>query len=348
MNNAKCKMQNAKYKAVSSPILIFAFCILHFAFSVASSFAETTIRVLLLDGKNQRLPYKDEKIERLGNTKGDVMLGGLKYPGTIDVWKGEGGLFIVNEVSLEDYIKGVVAAEVGSKWDAEALKAQAVAARTYALYQKLSNGVNKIAYNVTSSVLHQVYKGGDIPETIRRAVDETKGEILTYEGSPIAAYYHSTSGGITEDAAEVFGKSYPYLISVETSCELSPYYMWEKRMPVSDIEKALNMNGLRDIFIDSYTDSNRVRTFKIITDAGEFDMPGKDFRKSLGWDKLPGTMITNLTRNGNIYIFEGKGFGHGVGMCQWAALELAKEGKSYREILSTFYPGTTLEVYENR
>ncbi len=330
--------------------MIFTFFILIFAFfsRLSPSYAGTTIRVLLLDGQNSRVPYKNEKLEQLGNARGEVIISGLKYPGAIDVWKGESGLYIVNEVSLEDYVKGVVAAEVGSKWDLEALKAQAVAARTYALYQKLNSSVNKISYNVTSSVLHQVYKGGDIPESIRRAVDDTKGEILTYEGSPIAAYYHSTSGGITEDPVEVFGKSYPYLKPVETNCELSPYYMWEKRIPVSDIEKALNTNGLKDIFIDAYTDSNRVRNFKIITETGEFDIPGKDFRRNLGWDKLPSTMVTNLTRNGNNYIFEGKGFGHGVGMCQWTALEMAKEGKNYKEILSTFYPGTTLELYENR
>ncbi|HEX8949854.1 MAG TPA: SpoIID/LytB domain-containing protein [Dissulfurispiraceae bacterium] len=310
--------------------------------------AETTIRVLLLDGKNMKVPQKDEKVERLGSAKGEVILDGVKYPGTLDVWKGENGLYIVNELPLEEYVKGVVAAEVGSKWDVEALKAQAVVSRTYALYQRLHNGINKISYHLTSSVLHQVYKGSDIPESIVQAVNATKGEVLTYEGSPIAAYYHSTSGGITEDPVEVFGKSYPYLKSVETNCEISPFYMWEKRIPVSDIEKAMNVTGLKDVFIDSYTNSNRVKNFRIITETDELVIPGKDFRKNLGWDKLPSTMITNLTRSGNLYIFEGKGYGHGVGMCQWSALEMAKEGKTYKEILSTFYPGTTLEVYENR
>lgn len=311
-----------------------------------ASFAETTIRVLLTDGKNAKIPKKGEKIERFGNAKGDVLLSGLKYSGVIEVWKGESGLYIVNEIPLEDYVKGVVAAEVGSSWDIEALKAQAVVARTYALYQKLNNG--KMPYHLTSSVLHQVYKGGSIPENIVRAVNETKGEVLTYEGKPIAAYYHSTSGGMTEDPVEVFGKSYPYLKPVKTSCELSPYYMWERRIPVSEIERASNISGIKEIIIDSLTVSNRVRDFKIITDTGEHFIPAKDLRKNLGWDRLPSTMITNITKNEDTFIFEGRGYGHGVGMCQWTALDMAKKGMNYRDILSTFYPGTIIELYENK
>ncbi|MFO0754690.1 MAG: SpoIID/LytB domain-containing protein [Thermodesulfovibrionales bacterium] len=317
-------------------------------FSPSLFAADATIRVLLLDGKSSRLPQKNEKVEKLGSARGEVILSGLKYIGNIDVWKGESGLYLVNEVSLEEYVKGVVVAEVGSRWDSEALKAQAVVARTYALYQKLSSAVQKVPYHLTSSVMHQVYKGSSIPETIAKAVDDTKGEILTYEGSPIAAYYHSTSGGMTEDPLEVFGKSYPYLKPVETNSELSPYSMWEKKLSLADIEKATGYEGIKDIVIDSYTASNRVRAFKVITETGEYLFSAKDLRKNLGWEKLPSTMVVSLVREGNAYIFEGKGYGHGVGLCQWTTLELAREGKNYREILSLFYPGTAIELYENR
>src|SRR5208283_2123679 len=312
------------------------------------SIAEPTMRVLLVDGKDARIPQKDEQVEKIGTARGEVILSGMKYFGNIEIWKGEGGLYIIDEISLEDYVKGVVAAEVGSKWESEALKAQAVAARTYALYQRLNNVTSKMRYHLTSTVLHQAYKGNDIPASIVKAVDETKGEVLMFEGSPIIAYYHSTSGGITEDPGEVFGKSYPYLKSIETSCELSPYYMWEKRIPAADIERAMNISGLKDIIIDSYTVSNRVKVFRLVTESGEVEVSGNDFRKNIGWDELPSTLITDITRDGTIYIFEGRGYGHGVGMCQWSALEMAKEGKSYREILSKFYPGTTIERYEDR
>ncbi len=312
------------------------------------SVAQPTMRVLLVDGKNATIPQNGEQVEKIGTARGEVILSGMKYFGNIEVWKGERGLYIINEISLEDYIKGVVAAEVSGKWESEALKAQAVAARTYALYQRLHNVTSKMRYHLTSTVLHQAYKGNGVPASIAKAVDETKGEVLMYDGSPIIAYYHSTSGGITEDPVEVFGKSYPYLKSIETNCELSPYYMWEKRLPAADIERAMNVSGLKDIIIDSYTVSNRVKVFRLVTESGEVEVSGNVFRKNIGWDELPSTLITAVTRDGTIYIFEGRGYGHGVGMCQWSALEMAKEGKSYTEILSTFYPGTTIERYEDR
>ena len=342
-DNAICAKRYALFFVFFVPFLLFTIHCLLF-----TAFADSSIRVLLLDAKHSKIPQKDEKIEKLGNAKGEVLLSGLKYSGVIEVWKGRNGLYIVNEIPLEDYIKGVVAAEVGSSWDMEALKAQAVVARTYALYQKQNGGMSKGPYHITSSVLHQVYKGSNIPENIMKAVNSTKGEVLTYEGSPIMAYYHSTSGGMTEDPAEVFGKSYPYLKPVETSCERSPYYMWEKRIPVSEIERASNISGIKDISIDSYTVSHRVREFVISDDGSEHKIPAKDLRKNLGWDKLPSTMITNIIQDGDSFIFEGKGYGHGVGMCQWTALDMAKSGMNYRDIIVKFYPGSIIELYEDR
>lgn len=348
MTSKKWGVRNKKYAVTGASICLFLLLPVSHFLLPAFSFAGSSIRVLLIDAKNPVLPQREEKAEQLGSTIGEVTISGLKYSGNLEVWKGERGMYIINELPLEDYIKGVVAAEVGNNWDQEALKAQAVAARTYALNQKLNNGVYKVPYHLSSSVLHQVYKGGAVPENIAKAVDATRGEVLMHEGKPIVAFYHSTSGGVTEDPLEVFGKSYPYLKSVETNCELSPYYMWEKRIPLADIERAVNIEGIKDIIIDSYTDSNRVRDMRIITETAEHTMLGREFRKSMGWDKLPSTLITDLIKDGSVYIFEGKGYGHGVGMCQWTALEMAKAGKEYKEILAAFYPGATLGIYENR
>ncbi|MCX8030052.1 MAG: SpoIID/LytB domain-containing protein [Thermodesulfovibrionales bacterium] len=308
--------------------------------------ATETIRVLIVDSKNPLLPQKNEKITKIGVTKGELNLHGKKYFGNFEVWKGENGLYVINELPLEDYLKGVVAAEVGSKWEEEALKAQAVASRTYALYQKKNNNSSgPLYYHLTSSVLHQVYRGELIPQQIINAVNATKGEILLYEGEPILAFYHSTSGGLTEDCVEVFGKDLPYLKPVETNSELSPFYIWEKKIHVNDIEKATNIKQIKEIFPASQTITNRVKDFKIITNNGEYLFPAKDLRKNIGWDKLPSTKITSLVKEGNYYIFQGKGYGHGVGMCQWTAQQMAKDGKNYREILSKFYPGTVIKSY---
>jgi stage II sporulation protein D len=310
-------------------------------------FAETNIRVLLMDNKDLKVPPKDERLTRLGNTSGEVLLSGIKYSGEIEVWKGEKGLYVINDIPLEEYIKGVVAAEVGRSWDMEALKAQAVVARTYALYQRL-NSPNGLPYHLTSTVLDQAYKGSNISPNIAKAVDETKGEILTYGGKPIVAFYHSTSGGMTEDASEVFGKTYPYLKPVKTNCELSPYYMWEKIIPVAEIERAFEVQGIREIGMDSHTASGRTREMKITHESGTSTILATDLRKRLGWDRLPSTLITGISMSSGSVIFEGRGYGHGVGMCQWSALQMAKDGKTYRQILMYFYPGATLQLYEDR
>ena len=171
------------------------------------------------------------------------------------------------------------------------------------------------------------------------------GEILTYEGKPIEALYHSTSGGRTENPEEVFGKSYPYLKSVESNCELSPYWVWERKIPKEEIEKALNMKGIKGVTINSYTSTGRAKELLIEKESDQAVLKATEFRKLLGWSRLPSTNF-NIKVNGNSITFEGKGYGHGVGLCQWSALQMAREGKSYKEILSFFYPGTEISLYE--
>jgi stage II sporulation protein D len=305
-----------------------------------------TIKVLILDDVFQKIPEKEESLERMGNLKGELLVNGTHYPGNIEVWRGNESLYLINELPFEDYIGNVVSAEVGTNWDMEALKVQAVISRTYALYQKKKNGTNG-NYDLTSSVLHQVYKGSSPDTRVSYAVMNTEGEVLTYNGDVIEAFYHSTSGGRTEDPVEVFGKSYPYLKPVESNCEISPYWIWERRIPVEEIEKALNVNGILNIQIKSYTSTQRVKTVDVFHNDGILNINTKDLRKMLGWNRLPSTNFTLSRDNGN-YVFDGKGYGHGVGLCQWSALEMSREGMTYKEILEYFYPGTKLEKYEDR
>ncbi|MBI5634245.1 MAG: SpoIID/LytB domain-containing protein [Nitrospirae bacterium] len=307
--------------------------------------AGITMKVLILDDVFQSIPSRDEKIERMGKLKGELLVNGTRYPGNIEVWKGHGGLYLINELPLEEYIKSVVSAEVGADWDMEALKTQAVISRTYALNQKAQN--NNPNFDLTSSVLHQVYKGSNENARISYAVMNTEGEVLTYNGKIIEAFYHSTSGGLTEAPEDVFGKSYPYLKPVSGSCETSPYWIWERRIPVEEIEKALNISGIRDIRIASYTSTGRVKTVDLVQTGSAQSMKATDLRKAIGWSRLPSTNFS-LSRDNNVVVFDGKGFGHGVGLCQWSSLEMAKSGVEYKDILSYFYPGTLLQIYENR
>jgi stage II sporulation protein D len=321
--------------------ILIALCFMLYAFPL---FADN-IKVLIVNDTYSKIPSKTEKMKKIGSVRGDLLVTGSRYSGNIDIWKGDNGLYLVNELPIEDYVRDVVVAEVGSNWEMEALKAQAVISRTYAVYQKRMNGDS--IYHIASSVLHQVYKGDNPDAKAALAVEETSKEILTYDGKPIEALYHSTCGGRTENPEDVFGKSYPYLKSVESNCEISPYWTWERRIRFIDIEKALNLSGIKEILIKSYTSTNRVKQLDIINESGITTINATDLRKALGWSILPSTNF-KITLDGDSIIFEGKGYGHGVGLCQWSALQMAREGKNYKEILSFFYPGTTIQLYEGR
>lgn len=324
--------------------IVFLLMLLFSLSLTLESGAAENIKVLILNDAYTKIPLKNERIEKLGSMKGDLLVMGSHYTGNIDIWKGDRGLYIINELPLEDYIKDVVAVEVGQEWEMEALKAQAVISRTYAIYQKRTNG--DLIYHIASSVIHQVYKGNKPNVRIAYAVNETRDEVLTFNGRLIEAFYHSTCGGKTEFSEEVFGKSYPYLKSQESTCEISPYSTWERRFRFAEIEKALNISGITGISIKSYTSSKRIKQLNIATASGTTLINATDLRKALGWSALPSTNF-RISANGDSVLFEGKGYGHGVGLCQWCALNMAREGKNYKEILSFFYPGTIIELYEN-
>jgi stage II sporulation protein D len=345
------KMKNTKLRNAFS--LHFALFIFHFSLflfflvptQVYASVSDSKIKVLILEDNYKAVPDKDEKMVMLGSMKGDLLITGTHYSGNIEVWKSDKSLYLINELPLEEYVESVVAAEVGTNWDLEALKTQAVITRTYAIYRK--SLAQDPRFHLTSSVLHQVYKGNNSQVLISYAVKETAGEILTYEGKPIEALYHSTSGGRTENPEEVFGKSYPYLRSVETNCELSPYWVWERKLPKEEIEKDLNITELKDITVRSHTSTGRVKELTVESESGNSVMKATEFRKLLGWSRLPSTDFT-MKMNGTSITFEGKGYGHGVGLCQWSALQMARDGKNYKEILSFFYPGTEIHLYEGQ
>ncbi|MBM4128649.1 MAG: SpoIID/LytB domain-containing protein [Nitrospira sp.] len=322
--------------------VLYALCFMLYAFPL---FADSTVRVLILDEVYTAIPEKNETVKKVGKISGELLVSGTPYSGNIEVWRGKNGLYLINELSLEEYVKGVVAAEVGLKWEMEALKVQAVISRTYALYQRRMSG-NSI-YHLTSSTFHQVYKGKNSNARVAYAVSDTSGEILTYGETLIESLYHSTCGGRTENPEHVFGRSYPYLTSVESKCESSPYRAWQRDIPIAEIERALNLSGIQEIAVVSHTPTKRVNELKIVSDTKTVTIKATELRKALGWSRLPSTNFT-LKRDVDIMIFEGRGYGHGVGLCQWCSQQMAKEGKTYREILSFFYPGTKIELYETR
>lgn len=310
-----------------------------------SGFSET-IKVLILDGSFMELPENNIGLGMLDTVRGELLIGYTRYKGNIEVWHDAKGIYLITEMPIEDYVAGVVEAELSDGWEIEAMKAQAVIARTYAIYQKLKN--NAKIFHLTSTVSHQLFKGSNSEIKVSLAVRSTEGEILTFEDKTIEAFYHSTCGGKTESSEEVFGKNLPYLKPVKSECNISPYLIWSRDIPISEIELALGITQIKDVKIKSYTSTGRVREILVINnELAESVVLATNFRKMLGWKKLPSTNFT-VRLQGNSVVFEGRGYGHGVGLCQWGALEMAKKGKKYREIISYYYPQTTIRLYGNK
>jgi stage II sporulation protein D len=264
-----------------------------------------------------------------------------RYRGTA-LLRAEGGKFdLVNSIPFEDYLKGVIPAEVIPSWEFEALKAQAVASRTFAYRKILAHDEDDSHLDAT--IFSQVYGGYDAErEKTNRAVMETAGEMLTYKGKPVAAYFHSNSGGYTENAYSVWDTDFPYLQSNPDPYSIAASDVrWEIRFTSQAIEQKLRENGydIRDIsniVPAATTESRRISKVMIHHRRGQTLINSNDFRIILDPLKLKSTMFS-LERTNDSYLFRGKGFGHGVGMSQWGANAMAKAGKNYQEILRFYY-----------
>ncbi len=311
-------------------------------FFVRTGPAEDTIRVLMHEGPSATLPSGE--VESIDQLTGKVLINNQAYTGELSIIKDKNGLFVINTLPLEEYVEGVVASETGKDWEMEALKAQAVISRTYAQYFRTRN--LKKDYHLTSSVLHQLYKGKNTDPFITYVVKETEGEILTFGNLPAKAFFHATCEGKTELPEEVWQERYPYLTSVDCNSKNTPYSNWQRKFSLDEVSTALGTGHIQDISIASYTATGRVSTLRVLIEstAGETSkgVRATDLRRLLGYKRLPSTKFS-LERKGRSIIFAGQGFGHGVGLSQWGALEMATEGKSYREILAHFYPGTTIK-----
>jgi stage II sporulation protein D len=228
----------------------------------------------------------------------------------------------------------------------EALKAQAVASRTYALRQKRNAG--RRPYHVLATVDSQVYLGvrGERPRALR-ALEATRGEVLLYRGEPIQAFYHASCGGRTEDAAELWGIDAPYLRGVDCDCqEISSYGAWERRFGIRDVLQALRREGYRLNAIDGVaaggiSAGGRVMDVRFRQARSMLSVPAESLRAALGPSRVP-SIFFEPELDGSEVVFSGRGLGHGVGLCQWGAKEMAGRGHDYRAILARYYPGAAI------
>lgn len=258
----------------------------------------------------------------------------------------------VEILNLEDYLIGVVSAEVPVSFEEEAIKAQAVAARTYALKRMQNNKDNN--YDVTDDTSSQVYqteeelkskwkdKYEEYRNKIKNAVYNTKGEYLTYNNDIIYAFFFSTSNGKTEDNKDVFGQDLPYLKVVDSSFDEKETsgFVATKTFNLNEFYQKLGMsyNEILNIKNKELTTSGRIKNITI----NDKLFKGTEVRTKLS---LRSTDF-NIEQNNKEIKITTKGFGHGVGMSQYGANALAKQNKNYKEILNYYYQGTNLKKYE--
>jgi stage II sporulation protein D len=284
---------------------------------------------------------------RLCPAEGDLRIGTARYPGDLLLLAraGEDGCDLVLETDVESYLPGVLAGELSADFPAAALRCQAIASRTYVLHQ-VEVAAAERPWHVSDDHMSQVFLG--IPpasgEVFRRAVAETRGLVLLWRGHPLCAYFHSTCGGHTADATEVFGDepSPPLAGTPCEFCRASGYYRWKETFPAAEAGQVLGLGGpvtaarigTRDRGGRALTlDFAGVRTVRI---------PAADVRFRLGTSRLYSTLIRTIAVREGELVVEGAGWGHGVGMCQMGARGLALAGLGAADILAHYYPGAGL------
>lgn len=279
---------------------------------------------------------------------GPIEIAGRPYRGTVRIIAGSAPL-LVNELGLEDYLAGVINAEISSAWPAEAVKAQAILARTYAMFRLPQR--RGAPYDLEATVKDQVYLGAAAEDdAARRAVAETRGMVLTYAGEPVAAYFHSACGGRTESPEWVWGGSpQPYQQSVECGyCEDSPNYFWrwpsEGAADAGEVGRKLGLGTAAEA-IEVITQSPTGRAAQVRVGGGgqTLTVGGNDFRQALGYSNVRSAAF-RVDREDGGWVIRGTGSGHGAGMCQWGAKGMAEAGQSAAAILTHYFPGTELRT----
>lgn len=252
---------------------------------------------------------------------------------------------LINNLDLEDYLLSVVPSEMPSGWNVEALKAQSIAARSYAL-ANIGKHRNE-GYDLKASTEDQVYLGVQTEaDNSNRAVAETRGLVLKHNGKVVTAFFHSAGGGCTEKAEHVWGGKVPYLKSVPDFDDQSPHFNWNRSVAVSSIEEALrkqgrDIGGLLGIFPVERSPSQRVTLAMVAGTLQTLLLSGEELRKILA---LPSTAF-NIGLDMDAYLVAGRGFGHGLGMSQWGAKYLSEQGYNASQILSYYYKDVILDQF---
>ncbi len=281
----------------------------------------------------------------LAEADGALRVGKGVYFGRVEVdHQAAGKLLVVNRLPLETYLLGIVGSEMNPLWPVEALKAQAVAARTYAMQRRMMMRAAGKRFDLGADVLSQVYKGADrIGPNVIRAVKETRGEVLAFGHDLVEALFHSTCGGHTSSAREVFGRAVPYLVEQRCQwCRQSERHTWTVSLPLKLISDRLVKARLVRNPITKLERKDDAAMVSVVDKKGTQKLGPKQLRAAVGYSALYSEQFSARTRGEQVEI-TGRGFGHGVGLCQWGAKGMADADKKYSEILGHYYQGAKLK-----
>jgi len=278
------------------------------------------------------------------------------YRGQVALVERDGRLVLVNRAGIEDYLRGVLPSEIPAGFQPEALRAQAIVARTYAVATR--NRHERDGYDLCDRSHCQVFLGTEREDArLDAAIEDTAGLILTYEGEPIHAVYHAVCGGRTaaNETAWPGTRPLPYLRPVSDSngdgawCETAPGAAWTRSITQSQLATVLAPFGvgapISSIEPAARDSGGRPREFILHGAHGEYRVSSSELRsvmnRALGGDTLPSADF-DAAPNGEMMVFAGRGYGHGVGLCQWGANAIAAAGSMAEEVLQHYYPGATI------
>jgi stage II sporulation protein D len=284
-------------------------------------------------------------------TEAVIYAGSKPYRGSLEVKWRRPGLMVINTLDLEAYLYGVVPKEAPTQWEMAALRAQAIVARTYALYKRARQANRD--YDVAAQYIRDQHYDGYAAEHHRttQAVNDTAGLVLMCQGALIPAYYHAESAGYTEDSEQVWSTRHPCLRAVKAPMHpASPYLQWSASPSLQDIRAALVRQGhaigtIRQLEPLERSATGRITRLKISHTTGETVLRGTDFRLAVGPEVIRSTRFTVQIRAGRAW-FNGQGWGHGVGLCQWCSQEMAALGYDHEAILTHYYRGAKLSRYQ--
>jgi len=311
------------------------------------------------------VPLQELRLEPIAS-RDLLVLNQRRYRGSLLLRPQGKDLQAINRLPLEPYLMGVVGSEMPDSWPQAALRAQAVASRTYVLQQLRPQA----PFDVKATVASQVYKGVEAESTaVRQAVTSTDGKVLLHGQQLINAVFHSSSGGATENSGDLWSRQLPYLVSVPDFDSTSPVSRWEKALEPEDLRQTFKeIGGAVAIEPLQTSPTGRLRRARVIGPSGELVLTGSELRQRLGLRSTlvqfsfePADRIAPPTQeqsqaapvvasfpesSPNVRLMaRGRGYGHGVGMSQWGAYALALRGKSYEDILRHYYKGTVLRRY---